>query len=365
MACKSLDAQVVRPEDPELARLLNGFVPVRLTSMKGVDLNLFRFDYDQTFAILMMDADGATYSRFGSNDEKSDAGRMSVAGLKHAMEAVLARHARSQRTSSPPAGTPRNRPAAFTIADYPKFARTKTAQQSCYHCHYANDARFLQARAEGTFRKALLFQYPFPENIGVTLETDRNNEVKAVLTRSAAEAGGVKARDRIVSANSVPIHTSADLQFALNSVAEPGSVVLEVERGGKLSGPLTLALRAGWRRSDISWRPSQGGIPPTVGLWAVPLTAVQKTERGLPVESMALRISFLFPGPEAARSRGDLKPDDVIVGINGRSTPAMNTRQFHAYFHVNFNVGDTVTLNVLRGSKRLDVPVPCVELPGE
>jgi len=358
----------VRPEDPALAQLLRRFVPVRLTSMKGIDLNQFRFDYDQTFAILMMDVEGNTYSRFGSNDEKADAGRMSIIGLKHAMEGVLARHAQRKRSSVPSSANARNKPAAaavFTIVDYPAFAKTKTAQQACYHCHYANDARFLQSRAEGTFRKAMLFQYPFPENIGLTLEIDRNNLVKAVLPNSAASAAGVRKGDRVLVVNSVPVLTSADLQFALNPVPEPGKVVLEVERGGKRLSPLTLTLGPGWRRTDISWRPSQAGIPPTVGLWAEPLSEIKKKERGIAADLMALRISFLFPGPEAARSRGDLKTNDVIVGINGKNPPVMNTRQFHSYFRLNFNVGDTVTLNILRGNQRLDIPVPCVELRGE
>lgn len=380
----------MRPEDPELARLLERFVPVRLTSMKGVDLNRFRFDYDQTFAVLMMDAEGYTYSRFGSNDEKGDAGRMSVAGLKHAMEGVLARHRTRNGTLKRPDRTPTplatggNRPvaapaaaknsskaaetsskAAFAIADYPAFAKTKMAQQACYHCHYANDARFLQSRADGTFRKSMLFQYPFPENIGITLEVDRNNIVKTVLPGTAADKAGIRAGDQIIAANSLPILTSADLQFALDPVPEPGKVLLEIERAGKRLSPLALALGPGWRRSDISWRPSQGGIAPTVGLWAERLSEAQKKERGIAAGDMALRVSFLFPGAQAARSRGELKMNDVIVGINGRNLPAMNTRQFHSHFRLNFNVGDTVTLNILRGSQRLDVPVPCVEVRGE
>jgi hypothetical protein len=48
VACRGLDAQVVRPEDPELTRLLQQFVPVRITNFKNVDMNRFRFDYDLT-----------------------------------------------------------------------------------------------------------------------------------------------------------------------------------------------------------------------------------------------------------------------------------------------------------------------------
>lgn len=88
MDCKGLDAQVVRPDDRELTRLLQEFVPVRLTSFKGVDMNRFRF---------------------------------------------------------------------------------------------------AQLRAEGKFTKERLFQYPLPENIGLTLDVDANNVVKAALPHSPAQ----------------------------------------------------------------------------------------------------------------------------------------------------------------------------------
>ena len=73
-------------------KLLGEFVPLRILNMSGVDLDFFRFDYDLTFAVLMMDAEGGVYSRFGSRDSKSPEDRMSIPGLKTAMRAVLALH---------------------------------------------------------------------------------------------------------------------------------------------------------------------------------------------------------------------------------------------------------------------------------
>ena len=37
--------------------------------MRGVDLETFRFDYDLTFAVLMMDGAGNVYSRFGTRED--------------------------------------------------------------------------------------------------------------------------------------------------------------------------------------------------------------------------------------------------------------------------------------------------------
>jgi hypothetical protein len=359
--CKSLDAQVVRPEDAEFRQLLGQFVPVRVTSFKGVDMNFFRFDYDQTFAVLLMDAKGTTYSRFGTNDHKADASRMSIPGLKRAMRAALKMHIDGWQAKNP-VNAPPQKQDPFTLADIPAYTKSKTATQPCAHCHHANDYRFKQLREEGKFSKEMLFQYPFPENIGLSLDVNANNVVKSVLPDSPAQKAGIQAGDIVTSANEAPVLTSADLQMVLNGISEPGAVSLVVERDGKPLPPMQLALTQGWRKSDISWRPSQGGIPPQIALWAEPLNADQKKARGIAADKLALRVSFLYGGAKGAETRGDLKMNDVILDINDKQLPVMNTRQFHSYFRLNFNIGDTATLTVLRGQEKLQIKVPCLDI---
>lgn len=350
----------MRPQDRELARLLNRFVPVRITNMKGVDLNRFRFDYDLTFAVLMMDADGRTYARYGSQDYRLSADRMSVPGLKKAMREVLAMHkARTPPAEASKEGEP------FTIGDYPAFAATQQAKGYCYHCHFANNARFKQLRLEGKFTKALLFQYPLPENVGITLDVDANTLVKSVAAGSPAEKAGIHAGDRVIRAGSAAIVTPADLQFVLNGIPEPGSVQLQVERGGKSQPPMTLELPAGWRRTDISWRPSQDGVAPQLGVWGRPLTEDEKRRLGIPGDRLGLQVNFFFPGEAWAKTRGDLRNGDILLGVNGKELPSMTMRQFHTHYRLNHSVGETLTLNVLRGGEKVEVRVPCLESPDE
>jgi hypothetical protein len=347
--------------------MLEQFVTVRITNFKNVDMSRFRFDYDLTFAALMMNADGLTYSRFGSQDWRSSSDRMSIAGLKTAMRHVLARHRqrpspRSVDAAVPGSAASRAGSRPFTLADIPAFRTSRAAGEACAHCHYAHNFRFDQLRAEGRFSEKLLFMYPLPENLGLTLDVDDNNRVKSVTPNSPADRAGIRAGDRIIRAGETPVLTEADLQFALDPLPDPGSVTLRWERGSEAPRSAVLRLPGGWRRTDISWRASQGGIPPTVGIWAEPLTGEEKKSRGLPADRMALRVSFLFPGEQWLKTRGDLKMNDVIVGINGKSLPTMTTRQFHSHFRLNFDVGDTATLNVLRGDRRLPVRVPCIEV---
>jgi serine protease Do len=346
----------VRPDDNELLTLLTQFERVRITDFKAVDMNRFQFDYDLTFAILMMDADGGVLARYGSQDWRSSSARVSIAGLKKAMQEVLDLHRAGDRGVKPPrAGAP------VTVADIPAYAESKAAKEECAHCHYANNFRFKQRMREGRFTKEMLFQYPLPENIGIELDVDRNNVVKTVLPASAAEKAGVKPGDIVTRINAARVLTPADLQTVLNELPDPASVDLTLVRRGQEIPPVTLSLGKGWRRTDISWRPSQDVVPPTVGIWAEALKEDQARIRGIPPGKLALRVSFFFPGPAWAKSRGDLKMDDVIVGVDQKELPAMTTRQFHSWFRLNHEVGDKVTLHVLRNRQRMDVRVECID----
>jgi len=321
-------------------------------------MNLFKFDYDLTFAVLMMGPDGRTHARYGSQDHRSSADRMSIPGLKKAMRAVLASYQAPALPASAPAAKP------FLVNDYAAFQRSTRAKEACYHCHYANDARFGQMLAEGTFKKDALFQYPLPENIGVALDVDANTLVKEVLSGSAAEKAGLQAGDILVQAEGTPVYTPADLQFVLDPLPDPGRVTLQVERGGKRLPPVKLDLPRGWRKTDISWRPSQGGIPPQIGFWGRPLRPDEKQGRGLRPEQLAIQVNFFFPGAEWAKTRGGMQNNDLIVGVNGEALPEMTTRQFHSYFRLRFQEGDTATLNVLRGGQRVELQIPCMAVKG-
>lgn len=248
----------MRPDDSELADLINRFVPVRITDFRGVDMKRFRFDYDLTFAVLMMNAEGATLSRFGTRDAESSTNRMSVAGLKRAMREVLARHAK--RPPEPPgADAPARGRAAkpLTLDDIPAYAESRHAKAGkCAHCHYAHQYSFQQLKDDGMFSEAMLYRYPLPEAVGVTLDVKENNRVKEVTADSPAAQAGVKTGDVIETAGETPVLTSADLQFALDGVSDPGKIVLALTRGGAPAPAATLSLPVGWRVTDVRWRPS-------------------------------------------------------------------------------------------------------------
>ncbi|MFM7835330.1 MAG: thioredoxin family protein, partial [Planctomycetaceae bacterium] len=63
--CVKLDDELV-DQDPVLRPLLEQFVCVRVVSTNVLDLSLFQFDTDQSFAVFMLNADRTIYGRFGT-----------------------------------------------------------------------------------------------------------------------------------------------------------------------------------------------------------------------------------------------------------------------------------------------------------
>lgn len=355
VACPEIDAELQHPTDPALAAVLRRYVPVRLSDIRNVDLSRFRFDYDLNFAVLVMNAEGYTYSRFGTRDAEHPKERMSAAGLRQALDEVLADY-----TKHPAARPAETRPVRLT--DYASYRATSLSKMACAHCHYANNYGYYEAIAKDTFDKRALYQYPLPENIGVTLDVRRNNVVQAVLNGSAAQKAGVKLGDTITRAGNSAVHSAADLQFALNYVPEPGRIRLELQRDGKALEPVTLSLPAGWRETDISWRVGQGSVPPIFGFWEQPLTDVEKRDAGVPEDRLALRVTSLFVGEKWAPARGPVQVGDVILGMDGRPLPHMTARQFHTYYRLHHSPGETVTLRVIRSGQRIDLRLQCVDL---
>src|SRR5262245_66380471 len=123
------------------------------------------------------------------------------------MEKALARH--EQGAKAPP---PRGKPDR--VEDY-KAARMRRGNE-CIHCHQVNEFRRADLKAAGQWSRDDLWVYPLPENVGLTLEVDRGDAVKAIAPGSAAAKAGLKAGDLLAKLNGYLVATFADAQFALH-----------------------------------------------------------------------------------------------------------------------------------------------------
>jgi hypothetical protein len=151
----------------------------------------------------------------------------------------------------------------------------------------------------------------------------------------------------------VPIHSLADAQFALDRAPPQGKVVLAWEREGKARTG-ALPLPAGWRKSDITWRPSVRHLVPSLPVFGEDLTATEKKALGLRPEQLAFRQrDRINPRAEAA----GIRPGDIILGVDERKLDGMDAGDLYQYVRREYLVGDEVRVNLLRGGKRLSLPV--------
>src|SRR5947209_6141499 len=124
-----------------MSDLAGQFILVHVENMRGVNLNVFEFDYDLTWAALFLSADERVYGRYGSRDADDAEKRLSLAGLRHAMQVALAIH---HRPPDPPAAGVK---PSRTVEQYP--AAKQLTQSACIHCHQAYDFRREARRGEG------------------------------------------------------------------------------------------------------------------------------------------------------------------------------------------------------------------------
>ena len=243
---------------------MDKFVCVRLIQANALDLTLFQFDYDLTFVALFMNADRTIYGRFGSRSDRKDAARdISMEGFGKAMAAALDLHKHyPANKASLQAKQPR--PARFKAPEeFPSLAgKYKPALdyegkvvQSCLHCHQLRDAERRLFRVE---RKPIpdevLYPYPMPEAVGLSLDPKEKAHVKSVAAGSAAEKAGFKAGDEILTLQGQPIISIADVQWVLHNAGEPATLTAQVLRRRKKLD-LMVELAEDWRRhSDIAPR---------------------------------------------------------------------------------------------------------------
>jgi serine protease Do len=320
-------------------------VLVRLTRMRGVDLDLFDFDYDLTWMGFFLSAESVIYGRYGGRDAESADSRVSLAGLRYAMTAALERHRRGEGGRKRLEGK-----APRTVEQF--SAARRLPARACVHCHQVYDLRRESLQAAGKWRLDEMWVYPLPENIGLTFDVDRGDHIARVADSSAAARVGLRAGDQIRTINDFAIASIADVQYALHRAPASGSLTIGWQHEGRTRKG-ELALTEGWRKTDISWRWSLRGLDPSPWVHGDDLSAEEKQALGLSAKQLAFRQGPFVP--ESAQRAG-ICQNDVILGINGK-TLEMTVQQFGAYVRLNCKVGERVTYNVLRNGKRLDLPL--------
>jgi hypothetical protein len=360
---KGFDKQVGKREDPDLAAVMEKFVCVRLVQAYGLDLSLFQFDLDLNWAVVLMNADRTIYGRYGTkNGEKGNAARVTVEGLRKALETALDFHKgypgnrKDFEAKTGPAPTWKTPEAIPDMKNRPNAVPADGTRQKCIHCHMVHEAEMWTLRmTKQPIPETLIWSYPNPEVVGLTLDLKEKATLKSVGPGSLAEKGGFKAGDSIVKLGGQPILSIADVQWVLQTAKDGSTLDAELQREGK-AAKASLALAEGWRRKDdFTWRTQVWGMRHRL-LGTQPLEALSADDRqkqGIAGDGLALRIKGFPPNfvkEKNAEAAQKFQKDDVIVDVDGKKDLSGESGLLAHLFLK--KPGESADFTVLRGGKR-------------
>lgn len=353
-----------------IRELMDKFVCVRLVKANAMDLTLYQFDYDLTFAVILMNADGTVYGRYGTRSEREDAEKdISLSGFAATLEAALTLHARYPVNRGFLEGK-QPRPTSYkTPDDFPSLRGKYKSQldyqgqvaQSCMHCHQILDAHRDLYRAAGKpIPDKLLFPYPLPDVFGLRLDAGTRATVEAVASNSPAAGAGMQPDDVLLVLDGQAILSIADVQWVLDNADDPDRLEALIRRGGE-TRTLTIALPRGWRRAtDISWRVSTWPLRRmgAGGLRFEPLSAGDRRRLTIEAGNMALLVNSVGQyGPHGAGKRAGFRKGDVVVAFDNRTDLTTDTALL-AYAAQNTRPGQRVTVSLLRNGKPMNLTLP-------
>ncbi len=371
--CVKLDDELVDTH-PEIRPLLEQFVCARQVSTNGLDLSLFQYDTDQSFAVFFLNADKTIYGRFGTRSHRTEwLGDVSLEGLSKALRKTLDLHRDYDAVKGSLTGK-RGGPMEVASPElYPSLKGKFTDKlnyegdvvKSCIHCHQIGDAqREFYWRAQKPIPDKVLWPYPHPKSIGLILDPDELATVKEVRRGTPAAAAGLTRGDVIRSFDGQPMLSIADVQWVLHNVDPAGGRVrMSVERNGRRRD-LTLALADGWRREgDLSWRVTSWGLRRIAagGMLLEPLSDDGRRELSLSPDAMALGVRHLGTGgPHGAAHRAGVRKGDVLIAFGGRKD-LKKEQDVHAYVLASTKPGDSLPITVLRERRTLTFELPIQE----
>lgn len=366
--CVKLDDDLIEV-NPKLQQLLKSFVRVRVVGTNGLDLSMFQFDTDQSFAAFVFNADGTLYGRYGTRSDRTEwKDDVSVEGLGKALEAALELHRNYPSNKASLEGKQAGKPLFATPEKIPSLTRFTSkldfegdTVKSCIHCHMIGEGLKENFRREqGKIPESLLYSYPHPKTVGLILDPTQCATVKDVIKGSAGGNSGFQIGDRIVLLAGQAILSIADVQWVLHHIpAEGGTAKAAIQRNGQQM-ELTLKLSENWRSlEDISWRASswqfrQMGLG---GMALQPATAEVRKEQDIADGQMALIVQHVgaYAPHDRAKRAGMLK-GDVIIEYDGRKD-LLRDSDILAYAINKVEVGRAVQVRFRRGAEERTVEI--------
>ena len=365
--CKGFDAEVAKNNQRIKHLTQEAFVAVRQVEMKGVDLSQFQFDYDLNWAAMFINADGTVYARYGTQSAKGADAYNSIESLEKTMRRVLALHKNypaNKATLAGKLGRPKPYKTALQMPGMKHRSKLagSTARNNCVHCHNIHDAEHEQLHDAGRLTHDALWRYPLPDNLGLQLDPGDGRIVTAVKANSPADKVGLRPGDVLTHADGQALTSIADLQWVLHNLPNTqASVTLKATRGERAIEK-KLAMRAGWKKTDISWRGSLWSIKPVLATWCAPMKEKQVKLLRLAKGVKPLEVRWINTGRPEGRNakRAGLRQGDIIIGMEGKPL-RMRSEHFNMHVKLNYKVGDKLPLTLLRKGKRIHFDWPLTD----
>ena len=353
----------------DFVELTRKYICIKVTDMRDHDINNMRFDFGLTFFMILAHPKGRIYHRYGGRDGRDPLSWLSVSSLERTLEKTLEEHERYV------AGGGKGRPDKVlprkTIFDIPVFARQwkrRKRKPDCIQCHVVNSAIRDQLAAENKLRKDMIFRYPPPAKIGLTMNPIDQDLIHKIKKDSIAAKAGLRKGDRLTQIGKTRILTIADIQWALQQPPRRRTTlpIRFVREGKPASG--TLLLEKGWQigtPEEVAWRPWKWGLSPKPGFGGVAIDAKEKALLGIDPKTFAFRVNYLvtwgpfaYTGKNAARA--GLRKGDIVVSVAGKND-FHSVADFHAWFRLTQKPGTKIQLQIRRNKKLIPLELPVLK----
>jgi hypothetical protein len=316
--------------------------------MDEVNVGLFERDWNNTIYYFALNADERIYLRYGGRDSKAPDAYLNLDSLELALQKGLELHHLWQQGKL----TEIVRPGPLYPRNIPLLVERTFARYACVECHLIGDFLNLQLEREGRLDKpAHLYRSPDIRTLGIQLDIPKGLVVKGA--NGAVESAGMKSGDRIESLEGTPVWTFGDLQYRLDKVPRNSTRIrVGIEREGA-DLELDVALPPRWWWTDLTFR--QSSVEPRVYFESRPLSEAEKKGQGLRPDGFASQVTHVDMIAELTKSH-QLRVGDVVFAVDGvESDESANTAEL--FIKLRKNAGDAVTLKVIRGGSRLQMPL--------
>ncbi len=316
--------------------------------MDRINIGLFDYDRYNTLYFFVLNADEQIYLRYGGRDEQSATTYLHLESLELALEQGLELHERYQRGRLPP----RPKPAPKYPREISALYERTIGAGRCVECHLIGDLEYVQRERDGTLDKLRdLYRAPEIKKLGIQLDIPKGLRVAAAT--GAAAAAGMKVGDIIRAVNGAEVWTFGDLQWEYGRLGRQAETLeLTVARGSGLE-TLEVRLPELWWHTDLTYR--NLSVDPRVYFQSEPLEAEERSELGLDPDGFASRVTAIDPLSDLLGSH-ELQEGDIVYGVDGVARDEVaNSADLH--IKLRKRAGSRVTLQVLRGSERLELPL--------